>query len=318
MAGLREIKARIRSIEDTRTITNAMYMISSTKMIKAKQALDATEPYFYMLQSTINRIIRHLPEMEHVYFEKPKVKRTKIGLLVITDDKGLAGAYNHNILRLAQSYLDNKENQVELFVVGELGRHYFLTRRIPIQENFRYTVQSPTFNRARWIAGNLMEKYVTGEIEELHVLYTRMENSFQSVTEDKLLLPILRPQKKDIPIDVRREDFKLAPSPAEAVDTIMPNYITGFIYGALVQSFYTVQHARMTAMDAAGKNASELLQDLKILYNRARQAAITQEITEVSSGAKSLKKNKKNNRRKRYDGTGKDHTGFGSRSGRII
>ena len=98
MAGLREIQSRIKSIQDTRKITNAMYMISSTKMKKAKQALEATEPYFYTLQSTIARILRHLPEMEHMYFEKPEVKRTRIGLLVITGDKGLAGAYNHNIL----------------------------------------------------------------------------------------------------------------------------------------------------------------------------------------------------------------------------
>ncbi len=293
MAGLREIKSRMKSIEDTRTITSAMYMISSTKMRKAKQTLDATEPYFYTLQSTVERIIRHLPDMEHIYFEKRNEKRTKIGLLVITDDKGLAGAYNHNILKMAQSYLDNKENQVELFVVGELGRHYFLAKRIPIQESFRYTVQSPTFNRARWISGNIMEKYLTGEIDELHVLYTRMENSMQSVPEDKLLLPLLRPSSKEIPMDVYREDFKLAPSAKEAVDTIIPNYITGFIYGALVQAFYTVHHARMIAMEAASKNADELLQELRILYNRARQAEITQEITEVSSGAKALRRGKR-------------------------
>ncbi len=94
MAGLREIKSRIKSIEDTRTITSAMYMISSTKMKKAKQTLEATEPYFYTLQSTIDRILRHIPDMEHIYFEKPEIKRTKIGLLVITDDKGLAGSEN--------------------------------------------------------------------------------------------------------------------------------------------------------------------------------------------------------------------------------
>ena len=297
MAGLREIKGRIKSIDDTKTITNAMYMISSTKMKKAKLDLDATEPYFYMLQSTVERIIRHLPDMEHVYFEKPNKKRTKIGLLVITDDKGLAGAYNHNILKLAQAYLDNAQNQVELFVVGELGRHYFAARRIPIQENFQYTVQSPTFNRARWIAQIILDKYLAEEIDELHVLYTRMESSMQSVAEDKLLLPILRPSDKDIPLDVYREDFKLAPSAKEAVDTIIPNYITGFIYGALVQACYTVHNARMSAMEAASKNADELLQDLKIMYNRARQAEITQEITEVSSGAKAQRKNKKNNRR---------------------
>ncbi len=278
MAGLREIKSRIKSIEDTRTITSAMYMISSTKMKKAKQTLEATEPYFYTLQSTIDRILRHIPDMEHIYFEKPEIKRTKIGLLVITDDKGLAGSYNHNILKMAQRFLDDAENQVDLFVVGELGRQYFVSKGVHIEENFQYTVQNPTFNRARWISETILDKYRTGEISEVHVIYTRMESSMQSVAEDKMLLPIRRPLEETVPADV--------PSAKEAIDTIIPNYITGFIYGALVQAYCTAHNARMMAMESATNNADDLLRDLKIMYNRARQAEITQEITEVCSGAK--------------------------------
>ena len=296
MAGLREIQSRIKSIQDTRKITNAMYMISSTKMKKAKQALEATEPYFYTLQSTIARILRHLPEMEHRYFEKPDVKRTTIGLLLITGDKGLAGAYNHNILNLAQKFLDNAENHVKLFVVGELGRQYFTSRNIPIEENFRYTVQSPNFNRARWISEKILDKYRDNELDEIHVIYTRMESSMQSVPEDKMLLPIERPVLAHIPADVYQEEFFLIPSAEEAVDTIIPNYITGFIYGALVQAYYTVHNARMAAMEAATNNADELLRELKIKYNRARQAAITQEITEVCSGAKAQRAKKDANK----------------------
>lgn len=289
MAGLREIQSRIKSIQDTRKITNAMYMISSTKMKKAKQELEATEPYFYTLQATVDRIMRHLPEMEHIYFEKPEVKRTKIGLLVVTGDKGLAGAYNHNVLKLAQQFLDDADNEVQLFVVGELGRQYFAGRHIPLQENFQFTAQNPTFSRARWISETMLEKYRLGELDELHVIYTRMENSITSVTEDKRLLPLKRPSMENIPMDVYQEEFFLIPSAEEAVDTIIPNYITGFIYGALVESFCSEQNARMMAMEAATGNADELLHDLKIMYNRARQAAITQEITEVCSGAKAQK-----------------------------
>ena len=286
MAGLREIKSRIKSIEDTRTITSAMYMISSTKMKKAKQTLEATEPYFYTLQSTIDRILRHIPDMEHIYFEKPEIKRTKIGLLVITDDKGLAGSYNHNILKMAQRFLDDAENQVDLFVVGELGRQYFVSKGVHIEENFQYTVQNPTFNRARWISETILDKYRTGEISEVHVIYTRMESSMQSVAEDKMLLPIRRPLEETVPADVYQEDFLLLPSAKEAIDTIIPNYITGFIYGALVQAYCTAHNARMMAMESATNNADDLLRDLKIMYNRARQAEIPQEITEVCSGAK--------------------------------
>ena len=131
MAGLREIKNRIRSIEDTRKITSAMYMISSTKMKKAKQALEATEPYFYTLQSTIDRILRHLPDMEHIYFESPEVRQRKIGLLVITDDKGLAGSYNHNILKMAQDFLDRTEHEVDLFCGGRTWQTVFCVKRYP-------------------------------------------------------------------------------------------------------------------------------------------------------------------------------------------
>lgn len=292
MAGLREIQSRIKSIQDTRKITNAMYMISSTKLKKAKKDLEATEPYFYTLQGTVNRILRHLPDMEHIYFEKPDTARTKIGLLVITGDKGLAGAYNHNVLKLAQQFLDAKDNEVELFVVGELGRQYFAGRHIPLQENFQYTAQNPTFNRARWISGTMLEKYRSGELNELHVIYTRMENSITSMTEDKMLLPLKRPAMVQIPMDVYQEEFFLIPSAKEAVDTIIPNYIAGFIYGALVESFCSEQNARMMAMEAATNNADELLHDLRIMYNRARQAAITQEITEVCSGARAQKQKK--------------------------
>ncbi len=296
MAGLREIQSRIKSIQDTRKITSAMYMISSTKLRKAKQDLEDTEPYFYALQSTVDRILRHLPEMEHIYFEKPEQKRTKIGLLVVTGDKGLAGAYNHNVLKLAQAFLDNTETQVQLFVVGELGRQYFAGLHVPIQENFQETAQNPTFSRARWITGNLLEKYHAGELDEIHVIYTRMENGMQSVAEDKMVLPLKRPDLSGIPMDVPQEEFFLVPSAEEAVDTIVPNFTTGFVYGALVESFCSEQNARMMAMQAATDNADQLLHDLGIMYNRARQAAITQEITEVSSGALALRRSKEKER----------------------
>ena len=290
MAGLREIQSRIRSIEDTRKITGAMYMISSTKLKKAKRDLERTEPYFYMLQSTIERIMRHLPEMEHPYFEDSSRKCTRIGLLVITGDKGLAGAYNHNIMKLAQQFLDQSEKQISLFVVGELGRQYFAGKHISIAENFTYTVQDPTFDRARWISEILREKYMVGEIEELHVIYTRMENSMLCQAEDKRLLPLSGKQLPQPPTDVYQEEFMLEPSAKDAVDMIVPNYLAGFIYGALVEAFCSEQNDRMMAMEAATDNADKLLHDLNIMYNRARQAQITQEITEVSSGARAQRK----------------------------
>lgn len=299
MAGIREIQSRIHSIQDTRKITNAMYMISSTKMKKAKRDLEATEPYFYMLQSTVERILRHVPELEHKFIENSGAVHKNIGLLVVSGDKGLAGAYNHNVIKLAQKFIDNTELSVKLFVVGELGRQYFMGRHIPIEENFQYTAQNPTFDRARWITGIMLDKYFAGEIDEIHVLYTRMENSLSSVAEDKVILPLKRPSYENIPKDISGEEFLMVPSVEETVDMIVPNYIEGFVYGALVEAFCSEQNDRMMAMEAATNNADQLLHDLQIMYNRARQAAITQEITEVCSGARAQKKKVKKAKKER-------------------
>ena len=294
MAGLREIQNRIKSIQDTRKITNAMYMISSTKMRKAKQDLENTEPYFYTLQSMMARLLRHLPDVSHMYFEKEEKEeldhQKKVGLLVITGDKGLAGAYNHNVLKLAQEFLDDQDQWAELYVVGELGRQYFVGQHVPIQENFQFTAQNPTFSRARWIAEILLGKFLSGELDEIDVIFTRMENSMTSNAEVRRMLPLQRPPMPKIPIDVQQEEFRTVPDDKSVADSIVPNYITGFIYCALVESFCSEQNARMQAMESATNNADELLHDLGIMYNRARQAAITQEITEVCSGARAQKK----------------------------
>ena len=290
MAGLKEIQDRIHSVQDTRKITGAMYMISSTKMKKARHDLEKTEPYFYMLQATVERIMRHIPQMQNRYFEDMEKKRTRIALLVITGDRGLAGAYNHNVLKLAQEFLDRAENEISLYVVGELGRQYFARQGVPLAENFKYTAQNPTFDRARWITEMLRTRYLADEIDEIQVIYTRMENSMYTKTEVKQLLPIQRPELPRHPADVYHEEFVLLPSPEAAVDTIVPNYLTGFVYGALIEAFCSEQNDRMLSMEAANGNADALLHDLGILYNRARQAAITQEITEVSSGARAQRK----------------------------
>ncbi|MFR3283302.1 MAG: FoF1 ATP synthase subunit gamma [Clostridium fessum] len=137
------------------------------------------------MQNVIRRIQRHLPNMESPYFEKEGHQSKKTGLLVISGDKGLAGAYNHNIMKMADTFLKDPSREVHLFVIGETGRQFFASQHIPIEENFQYTAQDPTFNRARWIAGMLLERYLSGDLDEIHVLYTRMENVMQSVAKDK-------------------------------------------------------------------------------------------------------------------------------------
>ena len=296
MASAKEIQDRMRSIKDTLKITNAMYMISSSKLKKSKKRLADTEPYFYTLQSEMSRILRHLPDMNSIYFktnaEIPERKR-KAGYIVITADKGLAGSYNHNILKLAEEELE-KRDDYKLFVLGELGRHYFEQKGINIDKQFHFVVQDPSLSRARRIAEDLLKLYHENQLDELYIIYTTMVNAMQEEAQVAQLLPLKKTDFKiPVPIDIPLEGLALKPSAEEVMDHIVPNYVVGFVYGALVEAFSCEQNARMMAMEGATNSAKQMLKELDIEYNRARQAAITQEITEVIAGAKSQKKKKK-------------------------
>ena len=297
MANIREIQTRINSVKDTMKITNAMYMISSTKMRQAKKKLTDSEPYFYGLQGEISRILRHIPEIEHRYFdvreEIPKEKR-KIGSIVITADKGLAGAYNHNIVKVEDEILE-EPGEHKLFVVGELGRHYYANKGVEIDTNFLYTVQKPTMHRARDIAEVILSQYERGELDEVYIVYTRMENSMLTTVEKMKILPLERSSFNEMkmPLNIHREAIALYPSAEAVLDSIVPNYVVGMIYGCLVEAYASEHNARMTAMQSATDSAQEIIKDLSIIYNRARQAAITQEITEVCAGAKAQKRKRK-------------------------
>lgn len=296
MASAKEIQDRMRSIKDTLKITNAMYMISSSKLKKSKKMLADTEPYFYTLQSEMSRILRHLPDMNSIYFktnaEIPERKR-KAGYIVITADKGLAGSYNHNILKLAEEELE-KRDDYKLFVLGELGRHYFEQKGINIDKQFHFVVQDPSLSRARRIAEDLLKLYHENQLDELYIIYTTMVNAMQEEAQVAQLLPLKKTDFKiPVPIDIPLEGLALKPSAEEVMDHIVPNYVVGFVYGALVEAFSCEQNARMMAMEGATNSAKQMLKELDIEYNRARQTAITQEITEVIAGAKSQKKKKK-------------------------
>ncbi len=301
MANAREIQTRMKSIQDTLKITNAMYMISSSKMKRAKQKLADTEPYFYTLQSAIGRLLRHIPDMEHLYFDtvdrdKDKAER-RIGYIVVTADKGLAGSYNHNVIKMAQEHLNQYQNEyTRLFVVGELGRQYFIRKNIDVDTHFQYTVQKPTMSRARVISEKMLDLYKSGELDEIYMIFTKMENAVSSEAEFMQLLPLKREEfhyGNKLPADVYMESFSFYPSTEAIMDSVIPNYIAGFIYGALVESYSSEHNARMMAMEAASKSANKMLQELSVEYNRVRQAAITQELTEVIAGAKSQKRKRK-------------------------
>lgn len=290
MANARELQSRMKSIKDTMKITNAMYMVSSSKLQKARRDLKNTEPYFYMIQDSLAKILDVAPEVGSVYFdERPnKVGDDRIvAYLVITADKGLAGAYNHNVIKLAEKCTVDDGCNNMLFVVGQLGRHFFEKKEIPIDINFRYAAQNPTVNRARHISEKIVSMFLDKKIDEVHVVYTKMVNSMTVEAVSTQLLPL---KKGSINMQSNElvehyNDAVFMPDVKTAFDSIVPSYIAGFVYGALVESYCSEHNARMMAMQNASDSANSMIKDLSIQFNRARQAAITQEISEVCGGA---------------------------------
>ena len=296
MAGTKEIKTHIESVGETRKITNAMYLIASTKLRRARQELDQTRPYFEALRGEIRRIFRTAYNVDSRFFypigDDTPLKGT-YGCLLITADKGLAGAYNQNAIRVAQELLD-RHPDTKLFVVGEYGRRFFDRRKIPIEHSFLYTAQNPTMARAREISGLLLDGFDRGELKEIYVIYTDMESAMSFQARTARLLPFHRTHFAGAPAGggAMTERFEFYPDVGTVLDSVMRSYVTGFIYSALIDSFCCEQNARMTAMDNADRNAEKLLGELSLQYNRVRQAAITQEITEISAGARAQRQKK--------------------------
>ena len=296
MASTSEIRRRIGSVRQTQKITHAMYLISQAKLRKAKQDLSNTRPYFDALQNEIGRVFNADSSVESRYLEPvqqpAKEEVLRPACLLITADKGLAGAYNQNAIRQAQQYMADHPDTV-LYVVGEYGRRWFAQRNIPIEKSFLYTAQNPTLGRARQIAELLLERYDAGEINAVVVIYTDMKNGLEAVVRQAQLLPLHRERFIAAAANTAKDDvYEFIPSPNAVVNNAARSCLTGYIYSALVDSFCSEQSARMTAMNAADQNAEELLKDLSVQYNRARQAAITQEITEVSAGERAQRSKK--------------------------
>ena len=298
MANIREIQDRIKSINDTKKITNAMYLISSSKLKRAKKSLSDTEPYFFALQSSIAKILEHTDstQVRQKYFEegmtKPEAERKK-AYIVVTADKGLAGAYNHNVIKIAEKEIEKHPNS-KIYIIGQVGMHYFEHRNVEFSHSFKYTIQNPTLSRARSIAETLLDSYLRDKVDEVYIIYTKMINSMSSEAEMLKLLPM---DKGDFKTDElletgERTEYEFMPSSDVVFDTIVPNWLSGLVYAALVEAYCSEQNSRMMAMQSSTDNANEMLRDLNVVYNRVRQAAITQEITEVISGAKAQKSKK--------------------------
>lgn len=289
MAGIKEIRNHIKSVEATLKITNAMYLIASSNMRKARKQLADVTPYFDKLTYTISDILHHSPSLNHPYFDlRTKIHSDdrKIGYIVMTADKGLAGAYNHNVLKMADQLLGKVKNPV-LFLIGHMGYSWYENKDYPVSKDHVYPAQPPTIAHAREMTETVLSLYREGELDEVWIVYTDMINplllepkAIKLLPLDKSLFPWQCSSNENCPRTV-----SYFPSEDLVLDRLVPGYFTGMLFGAFVESFCSEQSARMTAMDSSTKNAKDMLKNLNLTYNRARQSAITQEITEVVGGA---------------------------------
>jgi len=287
MATMREIKRGKASIQSTQQITNAMKLVSTVKLQKSRAKAERTRPYSDMMYATVNHILSCTEQIEHPYLQAGQSE--KKGIIVVSSNRGLAGGYNSNIVRLIQGSGIDPADAV-LYTVGKKAREALSHRGYTVVKDYSDRIESPEYADAMEIGRRVMEDYLEQEIGEIYLVYTSFKNTVSH--EPKLL--------KLLPIDTEEflagDDTEQAnelpmsydPGEAEVLDKLIPLYMNSLIYGALVESLASENGARMQAMDAATSNAEEMIDKLSLQYNRARQASITQEITEIIGGANAI------------------------------
>ena len=291
-----EIKARMNSIQQIQKVTNAMKVVSASKLKRARDQLDVVSPFFDDIETVLVEILSHSAEIHNPVFDKrtdksPEEKTTAI--LVMTGDKGLSGGYDSNVCKEVERLIKEQPNgNVEVLICGRMGREYFRKTEHKVDEDYIYPLREPTLIRAREMGQILLERFTIGQYDDVYVVYTRMKTALSLVPTAMKLLPLdINEFRNRLGIEEMKpvdEMMKFEPSADAVFDVIIKKYMTWVTYNCLVQAYTSEQSARMTAMESATDNAEEMLEKMNLDYNRARQAAITQEITEIVGGASAL------------------------------
>ena len=281
MADITEIKHRIKSIRDTHQITKAMELISVAKMRKAIQKQSFSSVYLDSVRYTLKDIMLHSTDIRHKYLKRRPGGRA--AYIVVAGDKGLAGAFNGNVLNLAWKHM--QEHPVHYVItIGQMARAFFEARHQTVDLEFTHAVASPTMHDARGIMRDLLDLYDRNLMDEIYIVFTRMHSTSEQEPTIVKLLPV---EEKDIDVEIDAQyagELCYDPSPAEVLNVLVPQYLVGMIYSALVHSSASEHAARMLAMSNANRNAEKMLDTLGLEYNRLRQSAITSELLDLTSG----------------------------------
>jgi len=280
----RDIKRRIRGISNTRQITKAMELVASAKLRRAREQMGKSRPYYNTVYKNIQKAILCAENIKHPYLETRDVENSLY--VVITADRGLAGGYNSNIIRKVENEIQDKKDSSYLITVGLKGRDYFKRRGYNVVGEFVGMTEEPSFSHAKDIGKVVMDMYRNKEIDEVIIVFTEF---ITTISQDIKMLKLLPNEAIKENVDGKGSVVEFEPSPEEVLDYLIPKYIESVIYGALIESSSSQQGARRTAMESATDNADEMIEELQLSYNRARQAAITAEISEIVTGAEALK-----------------------------
>ena len=276
---MKDIKLRIKSVESTMQITKAMELVASSKMRRAKERVEHSRPYFETLHKTLTEIAAADPRARNPYLRRAEVKKTL--LIVIAGDRGLAGGYNSNVLKQAQQ----EAGDVVVLPIGKRSAEYFVHHEVPLFTQEVLLAADITVGECFQLARRITEGYCKGEYDAVKICYTRFDSMMTQTASTMEVLPLSIEPTEQQKAEARRSQILYKPSSEEVFRAIIPEYVAGIVYGAVCESVASELAARRTAMDAATKNAGEMIDHLNLYYNRARQAAITQEITEIVAGA---------------------------------
>ena len=286
MASMRDIKRRQSSVQSTGQITKAMKLVSTVKLQKARTRAENTKPYFDGMYSTVASILARSSNIKHRYL-KANTENKKKAVIVITSNRGLAGGYNSNVVKLITNNPEfSKENTV-IYTVGRKGQEGLARKGYNIVKDYSNCIENPIYSDAMEMSRDVLNAFADGEIGEIYLAYTFFKNTVSHIPTLKKLLPVsvddyeLTEEEKKIPMNFE-------PDEEEVLDMIIPKYISSLIFGGLVEAVASENGARMQAMDSATSNAEEMIEDLSLMYNRARQGSITQELTEIIAGANAI------------------------------
>ena len=286
MASMRDIKRRKESIQSTGQITKAMKLVATVKLQKAKSRAENSQPYFNAMYAAVKAMLGKSEAIEHPYLKQGA--SPKKGIIVMTSNRGLAGGYNSNIIKLVTASGFKKEDVV-IYAVGRKGKDFFARRGYDVCADYSEVMNEPMYSDAAEIGKRVLEDFEKGEIGEIYLAYTVFKNTVSHIPTFIRLLPIVpedNGEAEDTADKLTLMNYE--PEADEALDLIIPKYINSLIYGGLVQSLASENGARMQAMDSATNNAEEMISGLTLKYNRARQSSITQELTEIIAGANAI------------------------------